>query len=164
MRKTFEQSAETTKLVALFRGLNYSQKMSFDEASRLVGFRVTSVSPSYQSAKRIAERDFKVYIASVRKFGFVRGTGEDMVGSGVCMLKSMRNTAKRTSSRMLLAINENLDEANHRLATEMYGRANIVAATTAPVRASSNKNKPDAGHASGPFDLSAALKSVGMGR
>ncbi len=160
MRKSFEQSAETVKIVNMFRDLKYDEPISFAQASLTIGFPIKSTTPAYQSAKLIAERDHGVYVATIRKFGFSRGTGKDMISSGAGLFSSIRKKSTRIASRMLLAINENLNEKDHLVAVEMYSRANIIASTTSAAVTSSNRKRPDIGDQASVFDFATALSNI----
>lgn len=159
-RKLFETSRETRALVDLFRSLRYSETVSFAEASKRLGFAVTSTTPAYQSAKKIAERDHGVFIFSVRGEGFGRGTGADMVASAHPLFGRARRAMRTCADRLTIAFSENLTEHEHRLATEMYGRANLIAATASNVKAISNAKRADGGARADPFDVAEAIRAI----
>lgn len=158
MRKTFEQSKETEILIAFFLEMKTGQRISYQEISEAVGFLVTTANAA--SARSKAEKDHGVFIACERGVGFVRGSGDDMVDSGYGMFTSVRQKMRKCSRRMLNAISENLDEKRHRMATDMYSRANIIADTSRIRKAESNAKKSDPGRESQPFDYKSALTTA----
>ena len=161
MRKSFEKSHETDRLVAFFCKLSLSQLTSFDDTSKAVGFAVFPTLPAYQSARKIAERDHGVYVATVRGVGFVRGTHSDMKNSGYDIQNRVRKASKRGASRMLLALKGNLNEVEHREATELYSRFNIISSTASQQRASSNRARNEPVPMAPPVDTFAKIASLG---
>ena len=63
---------------------------------------------SLAGPRKIAERDHNVYIATIRKFGFMRGTPNNAKDSGHVFLQRTRRLSKRGAARMVLAIKESL--------------------------------------------------------
>ncbi len=141
MRKTFEASAETTAILNVLCSMKMSQEMTFDELSALVRFNVTSTSSAYHSARRMAERDHGIYIATIRGRGFMRGTGEDMADSLEPLARRMRRTAKKSIDRADLAIRHNLTEEKHKRVAERRQRASIIYSTTSAPMPASNRQR-----------------------
>jgi hypothetical protein len=156
MRKMFELSIETSAIVAVFRAMKSQERGNFDGLSKTVNFRVTSSTPAYISARRIVERDYGIYIGSIRGEGFYRGSGDDMADSLAPMAASMRRTAKRSIGRADLAIQHNLPQDKYLQVSERRNRASIIFSTSAaPMPASNRKRREPAPEAekTSPFSL-----------
>ncbi len=140
MKPDFEVSAQTRKLIDFFGTMKVGQEasnISYPEASKRLGFNVNP--QTLASARKIAERDHGIYIATIRQYGFFRGTHLDMKSSGPSFLLRMRKGAKRLASRMELALQGNLPERDHREASEMLTRGRIIHDTAEKPRATSNR-------------------------
>lgn len=160
MRKMFERSKETDKLVALFQEMSIDNPLSFDNAGKVVGFPVKSTSSAYHSARRIAANEHNIVIEGVRGFGFVRLTSIGIVDRGGKHLKSIKRRARRASGEMEIAISGNLDRDHMLRATEQLSRMRIISDTSSPVRAASNKSTaPEPAPAEG-RDNRAALRAI----
>lgn len=109
MRPLFTQTTETQALVALFQEMSMNQQMSFAEASKRVGFNVTSMLPAYHSARNIATRDHGVVIEGIKSFGFVRLNGEGMVKRGFRFLKGIQRRTVKGAREQEIALTQNLD-------------------------------------------------------
>lgn len=156
MRKSFEQSVETTAILAVFRQMRMSEQMTFADLSKKVGFVVTSSTSAYHSARKIAERDHSIFIGAIRKYGFFRGTGDDMADSLEPLANRMRKTAKRSIARADLAIRNNLSDEKYRRTVERRQRASIIFSTSsAPMPDSNRKRRPPAQEAPSLSPLSA---------
>lgn len=142
MRPIFLQSAETRRLVELFISIPISTAMSFADASKAVGFPVTSNLPAYQSAKKIAERDHSTVIDGIRGFGFVRINGSGMVSRAPRFFRKVRKGARREARVQEIAIKTNLTRNEMIDATEQLSRLRILE-TTAMVRPVTNRNTPE---------------------
>jgi len=134
MKPSFETSAETRKLIDLFRVMPLKQEMTFAEASEKVGFGVNSDLSAYTSARKIAERDHGVFIGTQRGVGFMRGDGRDMVKSGYQFARSILRKGKRAASRMELAMQQNLPQTEHMRASELYNRFQIIVSNSEPAK------------------------------
>ena len=140
MRPIFTQSNETRRLIELFVNLPVGASMSFADASNAVGFTVKSTLPSYQTAKRIAERDHNVVIDGVRGYGFVRINGSGMVDRAPRFFKKVRRGARREAHVQEIAILQNLSRDEMMRATEQFSRLRIIEANASGVmKAQSNK-------------------------
>lgn len=140
MRPIFTQSAETRRLIELFVNLPVGASMSFADASNTVGFTVKSTLPSYQTAKRIAERDHNVVIDGVRGYGFVRINGSGMVDRAPRFFKKVRRGARREAHVQEIALLQNLSRDEMMRATEQFSRLRIIEANASGVmKAQSNK-------------------------
>jgi hypothetical protein len=114
--------------------------MSFADASNTVGFTVKSTLPSYQTAKRIAERDHNVVIDGVRGYGFVRINGSGMVDRAPRFFKKVRRGARREAHVQEIALLQNLSRDEMMRATEQFSRLRIIEANASGVmKAQSNK-------------------------
>ena len=160
-RKSFEMSAETATMIDLFQGMKIGQTATFEELSKQAGFRVRSTTTAYTGARRIAERDYGIYIGSIRGVGCYRGAGEDMAKSLEPMAQSMRRIAKRSVARADLEIENNLPEELHSRVLERRNRASIIFSTSAaPMPASNRKRRENAPEAPkySPFKVLTAVK------
>ena len=140
MRPIFTQSNETRRLIELFINLPVGASMSFADASNAVGFIVKSTLPSYQTAKRIAERDHNIVIDGVRGYGFVRINGSGMVDRAPRFFKKVRRGARREAHVQEIALLQNLSRDEMMRATEQFSRLRIIEANASGVmKAQSNK-------------------------
>jgi hypothetical protein len=140
MRPIFTQSNETKLLVDLFIRMPVGASMSFTDASTSVGFIVKSTLPSYQTAKRIAERDHNVVVDGVRGFGFVRINGSGMVSRAPRFFKKVRRGARREAHVQEIALMQNLPREEMMRATEQFSRLRILETTAIGAKAAqSNK-------------------------
>lgn len=160
MRKIFEASVETMRIVESLRNMRLGQKLTFGELSKSVGFPVSSTTPAYHRARRIAERDHGVYIGSLRGVGFFRGTGDDMVDSLDQLAARMRKSAKRSVERADLAIINNLSEEKYERAVERRNRASIIFSTTASPMPTSNRKRALPAEEARPSDNFGSLRTV----
>lgn len=158
-----ETSYQTKKIVELFLRLSFDKIMSFQEATKNVGFAVTSTLSAYQSARRIARRDHKVIIDGVRNFGFKRLTGEETAkGRGDKHLKSMRNKSRIAAMEMEIALEQNLNEDTSREASyklirfRLLGDISKIARTNRAI-----ENMPDLQNV---VDVRAMLKNISDSR
>jgi len=144
MRPIFTQSLETSKLVEFFRTVKIGENVSFEAASAAVGFKVSSALPAYQTSKRIAARDHGVVIEGVRKFGFTRLSGSQMLGCAPKFFQHVRRGSRRQSRVQEIAISSNLDRSEMAIASEQLGRLRILEATTSPLKPTSNRPEREA--------------------
>ena len=141
MKPTFKVSSDTAKLVAFFVGMGTKEVSTYEAAAKAIGF---IPNPScIASARKIAERDHGVFIATIRNVGFMRGAGDDMKDSGFDFLRRIRKSAKKGASRMELAIRNNLDERAHQEASEMFSRMSIIASTAQKTQVKTNRAVPE---------------------
>lgn len=141
MKPIFTQSAETVALVQYFTALPIGQSVSFSEASRALGFRVTSTLPAYQTAKKVCERDHRVVIAAVRGHGFQRIDGSGMVARAPAFFKRVRKGARREARVQEIAISQNLARGEMIAATEQLSRLRILETTAVGVRPTTNRQE-----------------------
>lgn len=139
MRKPFERSKETDKLLSFFSTISVGQAVTYQEASQIVGFKVASSLPAYQSARRLAVNDKGIVIESLPGHGFVRLDAPSIVDRGGKHLRSIRRKAKHASKEMKAAISGNLDRDQMMRATEQFNRFRLIDSTAQPVRYDSNK-------------------------
>ncbi len=133
----YETGNNTRALVEFFCSMKLSETISYEKISKAVQFKVTPQNSA--SARKVAERDHKVFIAIVRKQGFYRGTHEDMAKSGPSFLKSIRGKSKRLINRVALALEGNLSESVHMAARELHGRGSIIYSTSEKIKVMSNR-------------------------
>ena len=140
MKPIFKISSETMAIVDYLIQLPIGEDTSFMKASAAVGFRFTSTSPAYQSAKRIAERDHNVVIESIRSFGFVRINATGMVERASRFFRRVRRGSRREAHVQEIAIMSNLPRQEMMKATEQLSRLRILESTAISTRkAASNK-------------------------
>lgn len=156
--KPFETSYNTRRLIAAFASMSLGDAVKLIDMSRTVGFDVTPAN-SY-TARMIAEREHRVFVYLDRDRGFVRGNGSEMVSSGAGFLDAIKRKAKRCGQRMELALTQNLTRDEHLIASETLSRANIVASTSSPVAAKSNRAAKQRPQTAVAFDTVAALRAV----
>ena len=133
----YETGNNTRALVEFFITLKLSETSSYERTSKAVGFKVTPQNSA--SARKIAERDHKAFIAVVPKQGFYRGTHEDMAKSGPSFLLTIRRKSKRLINRMALSLEGNLSESVHMAAREMHTRGSIIHSTSEKIKVMSNR-------------------------
>lgn len=126
MRPLFTQTTETQALVALFREMSIGQQMSFAEASKRVGFKVTSMLSAYHSARYIAMRDHHVVMEGIKSFGFVRLNGDGMVKRGFRILKGIQRRAIKGAREQEIALTQNLDRNAQLLASSNLNRLRLM--------------------------------------
>lgn len=143
MKPIFTASHQTQELVALFTRMSTNETFSYEAASKKLGFAIYSTLPSYQSAKRIAERDHGCVVSSVRKYGFKRIDGEQMVKRAPAFFKRVRRGARREAMVQEIAISQNLPRDEMLKATEQLSRLRILETTAVSVRAASNRRHTD---------------------
>jgi len=143
MRPMFQRSHETDKLIAFFRECSIGTPVSFADVHKAVGFKVTSSSPAYNSARMIAAKKHNIVIEGVRGFGFMRLDPTAIVNRGGRHLRSIRRRAHRAGHEMEIAISGNLDREHMMKATEQLSRFRIVESTAQAVRAVSNRQQPE---------------------
>ena len=144
MRPTFLLSTETQSLIDYFRTLPIGSETSFQIASNAVAFPVTSSSPAYNSARRIAERDHSIVIESIRGFGFVRINGGEIVKGAERFFKRIRRGSRREAGRQEIAVMSNLGRDEMLKATENLSRLRILETTSMSARrAASNRRQVD---------------------
>lgn len=143
MQPSFIASKETAKIQAVIRSMSIGQDMSFDTLSRAVGFKVTSTSAAYQSARRAALRDDGIVTDSIRSFGFRRLSGGETVGKSDRHMKSIRRRARFASKELGAAMRQNLTTAEMIEATKKQGALGVILLNAAPTR--SNHELVDAG-------------------
>lgn len=139
MRTMFQRTKETDKLIDLFQRLSIDTPVSFEDASKAAGFRITSSLPAYNSARLIAAKQYNIVIEGVRGFGFIRLTAANIVHRGGKHLKSIRRRARRAGHEMEVAISGNLDRDHMMKATEQLSRFRIIESTGQAVRAATNR-------------------------
>jgi hypothetical protein len=159
-RKSFTLSRETESIVAVLINLKMQERMSFADASATVGFTVSSSAPAYIMARKIAERDYGVFIGTIIKFGFYRGSGDDMVDSLKPMSDRIRRIAKRSIARADLAIGQNLSETRFKEAMERRTRASLIYSTSRMPAPASNRDRPPPAEEAPPASPFDALKGV----
>lgn len=140
MKPNFEVSKQTRQLVDFFTAMKIGQEashISYSDASSKLGFDVNP--QSIASARKIAERDHEIFIATIRGYGFFRGTHMDMKNSGHAFLATWRRGAKKLAARMELAVRGNLPDRDHREASEMLTRARIIHSTAEKPKAETNR-------------------------
>jgi hypothetical protein len=160
MKPIFKTSNETEQLLNLFMQMPLGSTLSFDDASKAVGFEVRSTLSAYQSAKKLAERDHNIVIDSVRGHGFQRIDGEGMVQRAPRFFKKVRKGARREAHVQGIAITQNLPRDAMLKATENHSRLRILETTASMPKASSNRKKAEVDASITP-DNRAALKSLG---
>ena len=138
MSLNFKKSAETEALIELFRTMPILSNMSFADASKVVGFTVASTSPAYQSARRMAERDHRIVIEGIRKFGFMRLDGKKMVERGPRGFQRVRRISRREARVQEIALSQNLTREDMLKATEQLSRFGVLQACSQS-RAVSNR-------------------------
>ena len=145
MRPTFKMSAETEALVDLFRKMPILSNMSYTDAAKVVGFPIKSTTPAYQRAKRIAERDHKIVVESIRGFGFMRLDGKGMVDRAPRGFQRIRRISKRETRVQQIALSQNLTREDMLRATEHLSRFGLLEMSS-HLRPESNRvviEKPD---------------------
>lgn len=157
MRKNFQRSAETDKLLALFQELSIGAPLSFEAAAKSVGFPVGSSTPAYHSARLIAAKQHNIVIEGIRSFGFIRLDSANIVQRGGKHLRSIRRRARRAGHEMEIAISGNLDRDAMMKATEQLSRFRIVESTAQPVRATTNREPVETPAAIKPADARLAF-------
>lgn len=160
MRKLFELTSETASIVALFKDIAIEQVVTFEQASKAVGFPVDSRSPSYQTAKRIAVRDHGIVIEGVRGVGFERLNGTGMVRKGHRSMTGIRRAARRGGAVASVAIRQNLTRGEQLEASEQLGRFRIIETTSQSPRPASNRQIIDEPEPARERDPHALLKSI----
>lgn len=158
MRPMFEHTKETDLLIELFKNMSVDKPLSFEVASKTVGFEVRSTVSAYQSARRIVERD-GIVIEGIRKFGFVRLTGEKMAEAGARGFRAIRHRAKREARKQEAAIGQNLDQQHMLVATDWLGRFRLLGDIAQPAR--SNKPQQPAPEQAAPVDIRAKIRAIG---
>lgn len=144
MKLIFETSTETQSLVDYFRQMSIGARVSFEAVSKAVQFKVNSSLPAYNTARRIAQRDYSVVIESVRGFGFVRVNGSEIVKSADRFFKKVRRGSRREAGKQEIAIMSNLGRDEMLKATENLSRLRILETTSMSSRqASSNRPRVD---------------------
>jgi hypothetical protein len=161
MRPIFSRSVETRKLLDLFEGASIDTPISFADASRKLGFAITSTSGSYHSARRIAVKECGIVIEAIRNFGFVRLSGSGIVKRGDSHDGALRRRARRAGDEMAIAIVQNLDREEMQSATEKLSRYRIVSDLTSPAKAASNRLVTQEPEQQEPVDIRARLRTVG---
>ena len=145
MRPIFQTSAETAAITKYFTTLSFNQEVSFAEASRAVGFVFTSTTGAYQSAKRAAERDHAIVIATVRGYGFKRINGVGMVERASQFFRRVRKGSRREAHIQEIAVLSNLPRDVMLAATEQLSRLRILESTAVgSKKATSNKSEREA--------------------
>lgn len=157
MRTLFTRSAETERLLQIFRDLRYEEIVTYADATRQAKFEVTPQSARYA---RLQLRKVGIFIHIVPKIGFRRGVGSDMLDAGLSAAGSMRRKGRQTDELMQMALRENLSRDEHLLASELLTRSRVVVATMSGLRPLSNRPLINPGTPAEPFDTSAALKNA----
>lgn len=122
MRKLFEQSAETARIVDFLSGLQVNRPVSFSDLERSVGpFKLSS----YQSAVRVA-RKLGVVVASIRGFGFQRITASQTVDRQEAHFRSIRRKAAVIQNEVEIAVRGNLTSKEQMRATQMHAAAGVI--------------------------------------
>lgn len=159
MRTISEASHETLKLVELFTRISLEKPITFAEASRSVGFKVSSTLGAYSSARRIALRDHNIVIEAIRGLGFKRANGETITHHrGDRHLKTMRRRARRAADEVAVAIGMNMSEDDQRIASEKFNRFRLIGDISANPR--SNRRKQADPEQASEIDNRAALQGV----
>lgn len=130
MRPTFKQSLETSNIVAFFTEMRIGDVISYEEASKILGFEIKSTTPAYQSAKNAARRDYEVIIESVRGVGFTRLDGSSMVDRAARFFNRVRKGSRREAHVQEVAIRSNLTRGEMNRATEQLSRLRILETTS----------------------------------
>jgi len=139
MKPIFRTASETSQLIQMFQSMSIGASMSYDEATKILGFVVASTTSSYQSAKRIAARDYGVVVDSIRGYGFQRIDGSGMVERAPRFFKKVRKGARREAHVQELAISQNLKRDEMLRATENLSRLRILETTAKSSTASTNR-------------------------
>ncbi len=162
MRKPFERSAETEKLLSFFSTISVGQPVSYDNASRVVGFEVSSTLPAYQSARRLAVKELGIVIESLPGQGFMRLDPTSIVDRGGKHLRSIKRKARNAGKEMAVAINGNLDRPDMMRATEQFNRFRIIESTSTPARYASNKEQTEPVEPAKPLQAAELFKALGF--
>lgn len=160
MRPIFETSAETTRLHDLFRDMRIGERISFQAASKRLGFTVSSTLSAYHSARRMAMRDNGVVIEGIRGYGFTRINGTGMVKKGYGTMKAIRRRARHGSAVTEIAIRQNLTREEMIEATEQLSRFRIIETTGRMPVPRSNRQEPEEPPSADIPDARAALKAM----
>lgn len=144
MRPTFEQSKETAALVSLFKEMSIGDVISYDDASKALGFEIKSTTPAYQSAKNAARRDYEVIIESVRGVGFTRLNGSSMIDRAARFFSRVRKGSRREAHVQEVAIKSNLTRGEMTRATEQLSRLRILETTAISSPKKEEKKEPQA--------------------
>ena len=150
MRHLFELSAETVRIIGLFKEMKIDETISFATASKRTGVVITSTTSAYHSARRIALRDDGIVIEGVRGVGFARLNGSGMVGKGYRTMAAIRRASRRGAAVTEVAIRQNLTQSEMVAATEQFSRFRILETTARMSAPRSNKDEiedpPKAAH------------------
>lgn len=160
MKPLFELSANTQRIVSMFRNLSINAETSFAQASEIVGFEMRSTTTAYHSARHIVLRDHGIVIEGIRGFGFVRVNGSGMVKKGHRTMAHLRRASRRGALVAETAIRQNLTRGEMIEVTEQLSRFRILETTSQSVRAASNRKIPEEPEPETPFNSRAALRSV----
>ena len=108
----FELSQDTKFIYQRLQAAAPGETVTYSELADLVGRPCHPGASGYGalfSARKIAERDDKIVFGAVRKIGLKRLTDEEIVGSGIAAVASIRRTAKRGAKRVACADYAKLD-------------------------------------------------------
>lgn len=148
MDPIFTKSHKTEKMVKFFASLPLDKPVSFEEASKVLGFQISSNSSFYQYAKFIAERDHRCVVSAIRGFGFKRINGGEMVNRAAKFFRHVRKGARREARVQEIAVSTNLTREEMLRATEQLGRLRILESTSqihpAATNAPDRKGSPGA--------------------
>lgn len=126
MRLSFEQSAETRRIVEFLIAIPINVPTSHAELERAVGRHKPS---SYQSAVRIARKK-GVIIEAIRGFGFQRLTASETVSRQDKHLRSIRRKANIMQTEVEVAMRGNLPHAEQTRALHIHAAAGIIKSST----------------------------------
>jgi hypothetical protein len=132
MRKMFETSAETSALVELFKSLEPGQGETFEQASKVFGFDLSSTTGAYHSARRIAARDLAIVIEGVRGVGFIRLTPDQIAEATPRGINSIRRRARRETGKIEIALGGVLSNINTHRAHEAFSRYRMLGDIASP--------------------------------
>lgn len=130
MKPIFKISHETQTLVDYFMQIQIGSPVSFDVASNDVNFSVSSSLPSYNTARRIVQRDHSVVIEAIKGFGFIRVSGGEIVKSADRFFRRVRRGARREAHKQEIAVMSNLERDDMIKATENLSRLRIIETTS----------------------------------
>ncbi len=125
-RPLFAQNSETQKLVAILSEMSIGEVLSFADLTKRAGFAVSSGMPSYQSARRILVRDYRIITEGVRGVGVQRLDGSGMVQRGGRLMRGIRRRAKRGAQEMDVALMQNLNRNDQLVAANQLTRFRLM--------------------------------------
>jgi len=140
-RPTFKQSDETRKIYDMFGALSVGAAYTFEDATKAVGFKINSMLPAYQSARRKFVKTGLGVIEAIRGSGFKRLPPNEIVAAGTRDLRSIRRKARFAGLKQEIAISQNLEQNDMIASTYLLARFRLLADSSVPAR--SNHKRPD---------------------